>query len=119
MDSYIQTDVSLFGIMLKGRYVFGVQELNILNCYGPYHHRIPFWSQIRAAGILQKSGLIIGGDLNFTLSADENWVRVRLDRMLAFFIIFSGMKAFQMLFHLSFDPLGRMVGVDWMVLVSV
>ena len=70
---------SVAGIILQGRLLNGLQEINILNCYGPYHHRIPFWNLIRTGGILKTSGLIIGGDLNFTISARETWGSLRLD----------------------------------------
>ena len=73
------------GILLKGRCINGVQEINILNCYGPYQYRIPFWSHIRAGGLLKTSGLIIGGDLNFTISAREVWGSTRLDPDADFF----------------------------------
>ena len=33
---------STAGIMLKGQVSNSVQVINILNCYGPYKHRIPF-----------------------------------------------------------------------------
>ena len=64
---------SVASITLRGRYLNGVQVINILNCYGPYHDRIPFWNHIHAGGILKQTGLIIGGDLNFTLSGSETW----------------------------------------------
>ena len=83
---------SVAGIILQGRHIDGVQKINILNCYGPYHHRIPFWNHIRAGGILKQTGLIIGGDLNFTLSASETWGSMRLDPDADFFTICFGLK---------------------------
>ena len=46
---------SVAGIILQGRHIDGVQKINILNCYGPYHHIIPFWNHIRAGGILKQT----------------------------------------------------------------
>ena len=47
--------------------------------------RIPFWKVIQSRGLLSEKGLIIGGDLNFTLSASETWGSARLDPEADFF----------------------------------
>jgi hypothetical protein len=39
----------------------------------PYKDREPFWQQLSDSGLLCEDNLIIGGDLNFTLSAREVW----------------------------------------------
>ena len=76
---------SVAGIILQGRHLNGVQEIKILNCYGPYHNIIPFWNLIRASGLLKEKGLIIGGDLNFTISSSETWGSIRQDPDAEFF----------------------------------
>ena len=62
---------SVAGILLLGRFMHEAREIKILNCYGPYLDRIPFWNRIQSGGLLRERDLIIGGDLNFTLSARE------------------------------------------------
>ena len=73
------------GILLQGRYLNGDRELKILNCYGPYQNRIPYWNLIRDSGLLKEEGLIIGGDLNFTVSANETWGCTCMDPEADFF----------------------------------
>lgn len=61
------------GLFLKGRCLASNQELALLNIYGPCKEKIQFWSQLSSDGLLDTPNLIIGGDLNITLSTDEHW----------------------------------------------
>jgi hypothetical protein len=61
------------GILLEGRFKDSVDRVKLLNYYAPYKERECFWKPLMECGLLGEDGLIIGGDLNFTLSAREVW----------------------------------------------
>jgi exonuclease III len=61
------------GIFLEGRFKHSVDQVKLLNCYAPYKEREFFWQHILDSGLLSEEGIIVGGDLNFTLSAREVW----------------------------------------------
>jgi exonuclease III len=48
-------------------------SFRIVNIYGPYADKRPFWEGLSNSGILRASNVIIGGDINFTLSLKEFW----------------------------------------------
>jgi hypothetical protein len=57
-----------------------------MNLYGTYTDRIPFWNDLSNNKIHELRNLILGGDLNFTLSLEEVWgVRPRYDPQEGFF----------------------------------
>ena len=43
----------------------------ILNVYGPFYDRKTFWEKLKDSGALEFQNLILGGDLNLTLSSNE------------------------------------------------
>ena len=47
--------------------------LTILNIYGMYSNRVDFWDSFKNSRMSKEENLIIGGDLNFTLGANESW----------------------------------------------
>jgi hypothetical protein len=49
------------------------REFRILNIYGPYLERTPFWESIFKLKLLKVDNLILGGDLNFSLGLVEVW----------------------------------------------
>jgi hypothetical protein len=61
------------GILLEGFVKKINKNLKLINCYGPYADRQSFWNTIKNDGILKESNLILGNDLNFTISARETW----------------------------------------------
>jgi hypothetical protein len=57
----------------KARFKQSAEKIKMLNCYAPYKDRELFWQPIIDSGLLREEGIIVGGDLNFTLSAREVW----------------------------------------------
>ena len=45
----------------------------ILNVYGPFYDRTFFGEKLKDSGALEFQNLILGGDLNLTLSSNEVW----------------------------------------------
>jgi hypothetical protein len=74
------------GIFLEGRFKHSNARVKLLNCYAPYKDRECFWQSILDSGLLEEQGLIVGGDLNFTLSSWEVWgSSARVDPLADFF----------------------------------
>ena len=46
---------------------------DVIDIYGPYLNRIPFWDTIFNHSLFRGEKLIIGGDLNFSLGQAEVW----------------------------------------------
>jgi hypothetical protein len=61
------------GILLDGFVKDLNKKLKLVNCYGPYGDRQLFWDNVKLDGLLKEPGLILGGDLNFTIFAREVW----------------------------------------------
>jgi hypothetical protein len=61
----------------------------VVNIYGLYYDRDPFWEELSSLGVFFDAFLVVGGDLNFTLSLCEVWgVNPREDRQKGFFLSF-------------------------------
>ena len=60
-------DITLIGIILQGKLFNSDQVVKVANCYGLYLNRLQYRSLIKAGGLLNERGLIMGGDLNFTV----------------------------------------------------
>jgi hypothetical protein len=45
----------------------------VINVCGPYTKITPFWEGLCASSVVEVSNIILGGDLNFTLSIREVW----------------------------------------------
>ena len=64
---------TVVGILVKASFWGVASPISVLNCYGPYRNREIFWDNILSGGLLSIPNLILGGDLNLTLSASETW----------------------------------------------
>jgi len=77
---------TLAGIYLEGRIKQSTDIVKLLNCYAPYKDRELLWIPIIRSGLLNEEGIIVGGDLNFTLSTREVWGDTsRIDTLSDFF----------------------------------
>jgi endonuclease/exonuclease/phosphatase family metal-dependent hydrolase len=65
--------LSCGGILLTGTCCENKRQLTLLNVYGPCMDIITFWDKVSALGLLAGMNLIVVGDFNFTLNADEVW----------------------------------------------
>ena len=60
-------------------------QLNILNIYSSNDNRVSFWDKLCISPLLKEENVIIGGDLNFTLSTQEIWgSRARVDSLASY-----------------------------------
>ena len=76
-------------------YVLGVEiffeelgiTLSVINVYGPYLNRAPFWDSLLHHPLVNGDSLVMGGDFNFSLGQNEVWgSRARADSMTGFFV---------------------------------
>jgi len=82
----LETFQSALGIFLEGRVSSLPDSVTLLNCDGPYKERLSFWQLAENTGVLEEESLIVGGDLNLTLSTREVWgVISRLDPLADYF----------------------------------
>jgi hypothetical protein len=65
-------------------------SFSVLNVYGPYANKIPFWKDLANVGALSGPLTLVGGDLNFTLSFKEVWGENTSGLAKWFFLIFYG-----------------------------
>ena len=57
-----------------------------LNVYGPFYDKKVYWEKLKLEGALNQPNIIIGGDLNLTISAGEYWgENARQDSLASFF----------------------------------
>ena len=49
------------------------ESFSFYNVYGPYMNKKGFWEAFFSLGLLETKNVILGGDLNLTLSKNENW----------------------------------------------
>ena len=65
--------MTLAGILLDGLVKVINKTLKMVIFYGPYGDRQVFRDNIKRVGLLKDHNLILGGDLNFTISNREVW----------------------------------------------
>jgi len=74
------------GILLEGVIKDTNLKVKMINCYGLYADKVVFWDELKRTGILDEENLILGGDLNFTVSSREVWGDVaRMDPLQHYF----------------------------------
>jgi hypothetical protein len=74
------------GILLEGVVKDTNLKVKLINCYGSYADRVVFWEELKRIGIFDEENLILGGDLNFTISSREVWGDVaRVDPLQHYF----------------------------------
>ena len=64
---------------------------SIINVYGPFHERREFWGTLFSLYAVEVTNVILGGDLNLTLTMVELWgENARNDSRSIFYFIFLG-----------------------------
>jgi hypothetical protein len=48
-------------------------SFKVINLYRPYSERISFWDSLAHSGVFLGDNVVLGGDLNFTVSSKEIW----------------------------------------------
>ena len=48
-------------------------QLSVINVYGPYLNRVPFWDSLLQDPFIGGDSVVVGGDLNFSLGQTEIW----------------------------------------------
>jgi len=62
-------------------------SIKVINIYGPYNNRVPFWDSLFGNPLLSGDSLVIGGDLNFSLGQSEVWgPHAHMDPLAGFFV---------------------------------
>jgi hypothetical protein len=62
------------------------QTFSVINCHGPYENTQFFWDSFFYLQCVKEEEVIIGGELNFTVSRVEVWgFNARLDKVVAYF----------------------------------
>ena len=62
-------------------------SIPILNVYGPYIDKVPFWNSLLSKSQLGHSNLLVSGDLNFSLGLSEAWgLSSQVDPLTNFFL---------------------------------
>ena len=64
-------NISMVGIVVKGRLKLSRNKISLFKCYGPYLDHKNFQDVLENDGILKDPNLLLGGDLNLTLSSWE------------------------------------------------
>ena len=61
-------------------------NFSVLNLYGPYQSCLSLWEDLFGKSFWNKTNLIVGGDLNFSLGEAEIWgPNARMDELTDFF----------------------------------
>ncbi len=61
--------------------------IKVINIYGPYLNRVPFWDSLFCNPLLSGDSLVLGGDLNFSLRQNEVWgLHAHVDSLAGYFV---------------------------------
>jgi exonuclease III len=60
-------------ILVKLKHKNNDLAFSVVNIYGLYSDRAPFWEELSSACVFANPLLVVGGDSNFTLSLREVW----------------------------------------------
>jgi hypothetical protein len=69
----LRSFLSVGGILLTGIHILDKRKISFINAYGSCFDHRRFWEQVDDKGLLAQNNLILVGDLNFDISADEVW----------------------------------------------
>ena len=64
-------------------------NFTLINVYSPFYERKNFWEKNKAEGVFNQPNVILGGDLNLTLTTRESWgEKARQDSLALYFQFF-------------------------------
>jgi exonuclease III len=85
----LSSSVARSAISIKLQHKNNNFSFSVVNIYGPYADRTSFWEDLVTTGFFRDPFLVVGGDLNITLSLREVWgAHPRADRKRLFFQAF-------------------------------
>ena len=62
-------------------------SLLVINVYGPYINRVPFWDSLLLNPLVSGDSVVLGGDLNFSLGHSEVWgPHAQADSLAGYFV---------------------------------
>ena len=62
-------------------------SLTVVNVYGPYLNRTPYWDSLLQNTLVNGDSLVLGGDFNFSLGHNEVWgPHAQVDSLAGFFV---------------------------------
>ena len=62
-------------------------SLSVVNVYGPYLNRGPFWDSVYQNPLVNGDSVVLGGDLNFSLGNNEVWgPHAQVDSLAGYFV---------------------------------
>ena len=62
-------------------------SLSVVNVYGPYNNRVPFWDSLLQIPLVNGDSVVMGGDFNFSLGHNEVWgPHAQVDSLAGYFV---------------------------------
>ena len=62
-------------------------SLSVVNVYGPYINRVPFWDSLLQNPLVSGDSVVLGGDFNFSLGHNEVWgPHAQVDSLAGYFV---------------------------------